>query len=345
MFPTRRSLLLAALALPAVLAPPAPAATTVKTMAHNLKVPWGLTFLPSGDALVSERSTGRILRIPRRGGSAKRVMRITGLDPTGIEGGLLGLAVSPAYASDHLVYAYVTTAADNRIVRFRLGGTPQPIVTGISRGRFHDGGRLGFGPDGKLYASVGDATRGSNAQDLNSRNGKILRMNPDGSAPSDNPFPGSLVWSLGHRNVQGFAWDRTGRLWATEFGDKKYDEVNLIQRGANYGWPKVEGPGDTQGGTFTNPALTWSPTSVSSPSGAAVAGNNLYVAGLQCECLFRIPITAAGLGTPKRLFVHRYRRIRSVATAPDGSVWITTSNRDDRETPAKTDDRVLRVRF
>ena len=339
----RWSLLLVAVALP-VAAPPSGAAT-VKTMASRLNVPWGLAFLPGDDALVSERSTGRILRVPRRGGTPKQVMKVTGLDPAGIEGGLLGLAVSPAYKSDHLVYAFVTTATDNRIVRFPLGGTVQPIVTGISRGRFHDGGRLGFGPDGKLYASVGDATRGSNAQDLGSRNGKILRMNPDGTPPPDNPFPSSLVWSLGHRNVQGFAWDGSKRLWATEFGDKRYDEVNLIQPGANYGWPTVEGPGDTHGGTFTNPALTWSPTSSASPSGAAVVGSNLYVAALQCECLFRIPIHGATLGKPHKLFAERFRRIRTVARAPDGSLWMTTTNRDGRELPSKTDDRVLRVRF
>src|SRR3954471_11480077 len=152
---------LAALVVSLAAVPSAPAKTTVTTMAHNLNVPWGLAFLPGGDALVSERSTGRILRIAHRGGKPKQVMKITGLDPAGIEGGLLGLAVSPAYKSDHLVYAYVTTAADNRIVRFKLGGTIHPIVTGITRGRFHDGGRLGFGPDHMLYASVGDATRGS----------------------------------------------------------------------------------------------------------------------------------------------------------------------------------------
>jgi glucose/arabinose dehydrogenase len=320
-------------------------AVTVKTMASRLSVPWGMTFLPGGDALVSERATGRILRIPHRGGKAKVVMKVGGLDPQGIEGGLLGLAVSPKYSKDHLVYAFVTTATDNRIVRFRLGGSVHAIFTGIVRGRFHDGGRIGFGPDGMLYVATGDATRGSRAQDPASPNGKILRLTPSGAVPADNPFPGSPVWSLGHRNVQGLAWDHSGRLWATEFGDKKSDEVNLIVKGANYGWPTVEGTGDTAGGKFTNPALTWSPTSTASPSGAAVLGNRLYVAGLQCECLFRIPITAAGLGRPKRLFVNRYQRIRTVAAAPDGSLWMTTSNRDGRENPAKTDDRVLRVKF
>jgi glucose/arabinose dehydrogenase len=320
-------------------------AATVRTMASRLSVPWGLAFLPGGDALVSERATGRVLRIPHRGGKARVVMKVRGLDPQGIEGGLLGLAVSPKYSNDHLVYAYVTTATDNRIVRFKLGGSVHAIFTGIVRGRFHDGGRIGFGPDGMLYAAVGDATRGSRAQDPASPNGKILRLTPSGAVPADNPFPGSPVWSLGHRNVQGLAWDRSGRLWATEFGDKKFDEINLIVKGANYGWPTVEGPGDTSGGKFTNPIAFWTPTSTASPSGAAVAGNNLYVAGLQCYCLFRIPIHGAKLGTAKKLYANRYGRLRTVATAPDGSVWFTTSNRDGRGNPAKTDDRVLRVRF
>ena len=318
-------------------------AATVKTMASHLQVPWGMAFLPGGDALVSERATGRILRIPHRGGKAKVVMKVGGLDPQGIEGGLLGLAVSPRYSKDHLVYAYVTTATDNRIVRFKLGGSAHAIFTGIVRGRFHDGGRIGFGPDGMLYAAVGDATRGSRAQDPASPNGKILRLTPSGGVPADNPFPGSPVWSLGHRNVQGLAWDHSGRLWATEFGDKKFDEVNLIVKGANYGWPDAEGP--QTGSSFTNPALVWSPTSTASPSGDAVAGNNLYVAGLQCYCLFRIPIHGAALGTPKQLYKNRYGRLRTVAAAPDGSVWFTTSNRDGRGNPAKTDDRVLRVKF
>lgn len=337
----RWPLLLAAFAILAADTPSSDAAT-VRTMASSLKVPWGLAFLPGGDALVSERATGRILRIPGRGGRAKKVMTITGLDPAGIEGGLLGLAVSPRYSKDHLVFAYVTTATDNRIVRFRLGGAVKPIFTGIARGRFHDGGRLSFGPDGKLYASVGDATRGSRAQDLSSPNGKILRMTPGGAVPGDNPFAGSRVWSLGHRNVQGFAWDGGGRLWATEFGQDTFDEVNLIAKGANYGWPTVEGAGDTQGGKFANPALTWTPTSTSSPSGAAVAGPNLYVAALMCHCLFRIPIKGARLGTPRKLLTS-YGRLRTVARAPDGSLWVATSNRDGRGNPAKTDDRVLRV--
>lgn len=332
------AILVAALAVPAS----APAAG-VRTLATGLQVPWGLAFLPGGDALVSERATGRILRVPRAGGRARPVMRVPGVAAEQ-EAGLLGLAVSPRYAKDRLVYAYLTTATDNRIVRFRLGGTPRPVYTGIRKARYHDGGRIAFGPDGKLYAAVGDATRGSDAQALDRPNGKILRMNPSGGVPDGNPFPGSRVWSFGHRNVQGLAWDRAGRLWATEFGQKTFDEVNLIVRGANYGWPKAEGPASSPGMGFTDPKLTWTPTSTSSPSGAAILGSTLYVAALAGRGLWRIPLAGESAGAPRKLLAGRFGRLRTVARAPDGSLWITTSNRDGRGVPGRGDDRILRYR-
>lgn len=183
--------------------------------------------------------------------------------------------VLPHYTEDHLVYAYYTSDHDNRIVRFRLGGPEQPILTGLQRAQNHDGGRIAFGPDGMLYAGVGDARVSPNAQDLTKLNGKILRMRPDGSVPPDNPFPGSLVYSYGHRDVQGLAWDKAGRLWATEFGQNRFDEVNLIVPGANYGWPLIEGHG-TGGGRFRDPLVTWT-TAQASPSGAAIIGDTLYV--------------------------------------------------------------------
>jgi glucose/arabinose dehydrogenase len=320
------------------------AAPRTKTIATGLQVPWGIAFLPNGDALVSERTTGRILRIPKGGGKPRTAMRVPGVDTGAGEGGLLGLAVSPHYAKDRLVYAYFTSDSDNRIVRFRLGGTPQAIVTGIARGGIHNGGRIAFGPDGKLYAGVGETGNTGLAQDLSSMNGKILRMNPDGSVPKDNPFPGSRVWSLGHRNVQGLAWDRSGRLWATEFGQNETDEVNLIRKGRNYGWPAVEGRGDTQGGKFTNPVVTWSPTSTSSPSGDAIVGSTLYVAALQCGCLWQIRLNGTTAGKPRKLLAGRYGRLRTVVRAPDGSLWVATSNRDGRGDPKDGDDRIVRLR-
>jgi glucose/arabinose dehydrogenase len=323
--------------------PAAGQAASISTVATGLHVPWGVVFLPNGDALVSERTTGRIVRIPRGGGRPRRVMTLPGVDTNAGEGGLLGLALSPRYASDHLVYAYYTSPSDNRIVRFTLGGRPSPILTGLRRGVLHDGGGLAFGPDGKLYAGVGETGDSSLAQDRSSQNGKILRMNPDGSVPADNPFRGSRVWSYGHRNVQGLAWDRSGRLWATEFGQDRVDEVNIIRKGRDYGWPLVEGRGSTRGGQLTNPVVTWSPTSTSSPSGDAIAGTTLYVAGLRCECLFRIPLHGATPGRPTKLLSGRFGRLRTVVRAPDGALWVTTSNRDGRGVPRTGDDRILRL--
>jgi glucose/arabinose dehydrogenase len=314
-----------------------------RTIATGLSVPWGVAFLPGGDALVSERTTGRIVRISPDGRRRRVVMRVPGVDTGSGEGGLLGLAVSPDYSSDRWVYAYFTSASDNRIVRFRLGGRIHPVLTGLRRGLMHDGGRIAFGPDGKLYAGVGETGVSALAQNRRSLNGKILRMNPDGSVPSDNPFPGSLVWSYGHRNVQGLAWDRRGRLWATEFGQNEFDEVNLIRKGRNYGWPEVEGRGSTDGGRFTNPVVTWA-TSEASPSGAAIAGGTMYIGALQGDAVLRVRLNGSRARKLSPLLRGRYGRIRTVARAPDGSLWVTTSNRDGRGTPRSGDDRIVRIR-
>jgi glucose/arabinose dehydrogenase len=313
------------------------------TIAAGLSVPWGIAFLPGGDALVSERTTGRILRISPDGRRRRVVARVPGVDTSSGEGGLLGLAVSPSYASDRWVYAYFTSGSDNRIIRFRLGGGVRPVLTGLRRGTIHDGGRIAFGPDGKLYAAVGEAGFSSLAQNRSSLNGKILRMNPDGSVPGDNPFRGSLVWSYGHRNVQGLAWDSSGRLWATEFGANEFDELNLIRRGRNYGWPEVEGRGSTAGGRFTNPVLTWTP-SEASPSGAAIARGTIFIGALRGEALLRARLDGARARKRAPLLRGRYGRIRTVARAPDGSLWFTTSNRDGRGSPRDGDDRIVRVR-
>jgi glucose/arabinose dehydrogenase len=195
-----------------------------ETVARDLEAPWGLAFLPDGGTLVSERDSGRILRV-RPGAEPEEVATVPGVAPRG-EGGLLGVAVSPDYQRDRLVYAYLSTTDDNRIVRFRVGEAPQVLVAGIPRAAIHNGGRIAFGPDGMLYAGTGDASDGRNAQDPGSLGGKILRLRPDGGVPDDNPFPGSPVWSLGHRNVQGLAWDADGRLFATEFGQNRVDDTN-----------------------------------------------------------------------------------------------------------------------
>jgi glucose/arabinose dehydrogenase len=333
--------LVAAVACGATQAEEATDARSARTVATGLSVPWGVAFLPGGDALVSERTTGRIVRVSP-GGRKRVVMRIPGVDTDAGEGGLLGLAVSPEYRSDRLVYAYFTSNTDNRIVRFRLGGRVRPILTGIRRNFNHNGGRIAFGPDGKLYAGVGDAVNSDLSQNRRSLNGKILRMNPNGSVPAGNPFGDSLVWSLGHRNVQGLAWDSRGRLWATEFGQDNFDEVNLIRPGRNYGWPEVEGRGSTEGGRFTNPVVTWR-TSDASPSGAAIRGGTLYIGALQGQAVLRVRLNGESGSKRAALLDGRYGRIRTVVRAPDGSLWVTTSNRDGRGDPRGGDDRIVRL--
>jgi glucose/arabinose dehydrogenase len=308
-----------------------------ETVARDLEAPWGLAFLPDGSALVSERDSGRILRV-RPGAEPEEVATVPGVAPRG-EGGLLGVAVSPDYRRDRLVYAYLSTSDDNRIVRFRVGEAPQVLVAGIPRAAIHNGGRIAFGPDGMLYAGTGDASDGRNAQDPGSLGGKILRLRPDGGVPDGNPFPGSPVWSLGHRNVQGLAWDADGRLFATEFGQNRVDEINLVERGGNYGWPEVEGNGG--GDRFRDPVVTW-PTAQASPSGATIAGGTLYAAALRGERLWSVPLDGGGVGQPRALLVGAYGRLRHVAMAADGSLWVLTSNRDGRGDPSADDDRVLR---
>lgn len=281
-------------------------------------------------------------------------MRVAGGAPTEVtrvpdvatddssEGGLLGVAVSPGYASDGLVHAYYTTRSDNRIARFTAGGAVQPVLTGLPRGSVHNGGRIAFGPDGKLYAGVGETGNRGLAQDRSALNGKILRINPDGTVPADNPFPGSPVWTWGHRNVQGMAWDAAGRMWATEFGQDTFDEVNLILPGRNYGWPDVEGTGDTAGGRYTNPLVTWH-TDEPSPSGCAIVGGTLYVAALRGEALWPVRLDATTATAGQRMLHNTYGRIRAAAAAPDGRLWIATSNRDGRGSPKAGDDKIIAI--
>lgn len=309
-------------------------------LARDLVVPWGLTFLPQGDALVGERVTGRIYRV-RKGGGKRLVGRIP-VEGTG-EGGLLGLAVHPKFADGkNWLYAYFTTATDNRIVRMRFArnrlGRRRLVLSGIPSDRIHCGGRLRFGPGGMLFASTGDANVPSLAQDRTSLAGKILRMTPTGKVPRGNPF-GNHVWSLGHRNVQGIVFDDKGRLWASEFGASSFDEMNRIVKGGNYGWPQAEGAG----GPGHQPFVTWA-TSECSPSGIATARGWAYVAALRGRSLWAVRLNGPRAGRKVRLFENRVGRIRTVERAPDGSLWITTSNRDGRGTPGPDDDRVLRVR-
>jgi glucose/arabinose dehydrogenase len=314
-------------------------------IATGLPVPWGLAFLPDGSALVTLRDQGEVLRVT--GGSTPvSVGRVPGVEPDG-EAGLLGIAVSPAFASDRAVFAYFTARDDNRVMRMTFDGNalrPGPvIVKGIAKAGNHDGGRLAFGPDGFLYISTGDAGQRDPAQDKASLSGKILRVSKDGAPAPGNPFPGSLIWSLGHRNVQGLAWTRSGAMYASEFGQNTWDELNQIKPGRNYGWPVVEGIAHRAG--FVDPVIQW-PTADASPSGiAAGADGAIYMAALRGESLWRIPLDSKGRpGKPQRLLQGQYGRLRTVVSAPDGRLWLVTSN-TFRGTTRPGDDQIIALRL
>ena len=325
---------------------PALAAPRVdRTLAKDLGVPWGMAFLPSGNALVGERDSGDV-HLVRRGGGRRRVGHLDAFSQVSRAGesGLLGLALHPRFASNRLVYAYLSTSHDNRIVRMTYAGgrlgAPHVVVAGIPMSLHHNGGGLTFGPDGLLYASTGDGEVSSRAQSTSSLGGKILRLTPDGDAAAGNPF-GNRVWTMGHRNVEGVAFDRRGQLWASEFGEKEADELNMIVRGANYGWPYVEGS-DGAGG-YRDPLASWSPTAICSPAGLAIANGKAWLGALRGECLYSVTLRGPDSGRKRRHFHGRWGRIRQVVHAPDGSLWITTSNRDGRATPGAGDDRVIRI--
>ncbi|MFD3994892.1 PQQ-dependent sugar dehydrogenase [Streptomyces sp. NPDC058583] len=312
------------------------------TLTEGLKSPWGLAELPDGDLLVSSRDERTITRVDGRTGAKTSLGEVPGVVPGG-EGGLMGLAVR-----DGWVYAYLTAESDNRIVRMRYGGAegdrlgaPQPVLTGIPKGIVHNGGRIAFGPDRMLYAGTGETGRTGLAQDRESLGGKILRMTPEGEPAPGNPFPGSVVYSYGHRNVQGIAWDDEGRLWAAEFGQNTWDELNLVEPGRNYGWPEAEGQAGKAG--FVDPVAQW-PTSEASPSGIAYARGAIWMAGLRGERLWRIPLSGAERsGDPEAFLSEEYGRLRTVLAGGGGRLWLVTSETDGRGTPGPGDDRILRL--
>ena len=316
----------------------------VAEAATGLSVPWGVDFLPDGRAVVTERDTRNVLLVDPESSGVEVIGRMEQAAPQG-EAGLLGVAVSPEFARDRLLYFYVCTAEDNRVVRAELSeddslGEPEVVLEGIPNGFIHDGGRLEFGPDGLLYVSTGETGVGELAQDLSSLGGKILRITPDGRPAPGNPDPDSPVWSYGHRNVQGLAFDDDGNLWASEFGASTFDELNLIEAGGNYGWPQAEGRSGEA--SFVNPRIVWS-TDEASPSGLAYADGRLWLAALRGTRLWRVDVANGRASDPQDFFVGDYGRLRTVVVAPDGRLWVTTSNRDGRGEPADSDDRILVV--
>lgn len=321
---------------------PVPELQVVGTITTGLASPWGLAFLPDGSALVTERDSARVLRVPAAGGAAQPVGTVGGVVAGG-EGGLLGIAVPPGPQPAYLM-AYLTSATDNRVVRLEWDGVrlgaQRTVLDAIPKAGIHNGGRLVFGPDGLLYVSTGDSGDRDLAQSRTSLAGKILRITPDGAPAPGNPEPGSPIWSLGHRNVQGLAFDAAGRLWASEFGQDELDELNVVRGAGNYGWPLFEGPGEDP--SYVDPQVTW-PTADASPSGIAIVNDIVYVAALRGQRLWQVPTDAGTAGVPRAWFTDEYGRLRAVEAAPDGSLWLLTNNTDGRGAPRDGDDRILRV--
>lgn len=304
---------------------PVQPAGEAQLIADGFDVPWSLVRLSTGSTLVSEQESALVKEVqPNR--DVREVGQVPGVQPAG-EGGLLGIEVSE---DEEWLYAYTTTASDNRVIRMPLEGDSggyslgesENVLTGIPKSTFHNGGRIKFGPDGLLYITTGDAGDGTASQDTDSLAGKILRVEPDGSVPGDNPF-GNEVYSYGHRNVQGIAWDDDGQLWASEFGANDWDELNRIEAGGNYGWPAVEGEGG-EGQGFIDPVYQWQPAEAS-PSGLAWAHGTFFLASLRGQRLWTIQVN--GDVTVEDWFVDEFGRLRDVIEGPDGTTWMITNDR------------------
>jgi len=337
----------------------------VETVAQGLDTPWAVDFAPDGRIFITERP-GRIRVVERGLLRPEPWMRLEVVSSG--EAGLLGLALDPRFAQNHFVYVaytYRTVAGkiQNRLARLReepktgQGIIDKVLIDNVPGSNNHDGGRVKFGPDGKLYWTTGDAQEAPLAQQLSSLNGKILRLNSDGSIPDDNPLPNSYVFSYGHRNSQGLAWQQaTGRLYATEHGPSGFqgccrDEVNYIEPGKNYGWPEVRGDETRQG--MIPPVIhaglneTWAPSGATFASRGPWAASLLFT-GLRGQTLYRLQF-APGDPTKvillERHFYRRFGRLRDIIEGPDGNLYMLTSNRDRRGHPTENDDRLIRLKF
>jgi glucose/arabinose dehydrogenase len=320
--------------------------SSIGTVSSGWTIPWGTYWMPDGQtALVTERDDFRVWKVTKDG-TRTQVGTVPNAVTTDGEGGLLGVAVDPKWATNHYVYFMHTASEGNRVVRMTYDGGSLTnytiLLQGIKKNRYHNGGRLLFGPDGYLYVSTGEAQTPELAQDKTSLNGKILRMTTDGKAAPGNPF-GNYVYSYGHRNPQGLSFDRNGRLWEAEFGNSSKDELNLIKPGANYGWPTCEGTCGVSG--MTNPKATWN-VSEASPSGIAIVRNVVYMASLRGERLWRIPITGdtENVGTPTAYYVGTYGRLRTVTKVPGADqLWLSTTNCDNNGGAADGSDKIFKV--
>lgn len=339
---------------PAALNPSNPDYPAELIITEGLDTPWGIAFLPDGNMLVTERK-GTVRIVDKNGVlRADPVATISNVKEMG-EGGLLGITLHPQFNSNKLVYLYYTYGGEgdntlNRVVRMKYNNgqliNEEVILDAIAGASNHNGGRIKFGPDGYLYITTGDAQEPSSAQEVLSDAGKILRVRENGQGVQGNISNGQ-VYSYGHRNPQGIAWDANGRLWETEHGPSGgslgtgNDEVNLIKPGGNFGWPEIQGDQTREGMIapvkFSTPSVAWA------PGGTAVVGNQLFFSGLRGQALYRADINGDSLGEISELFKGKYGRIREVIAGPDKMLYITTSNRDGRGVPGPTDDRIIRI--
>jgi glucose/arabinose dehydrogenase len=320
---------------------------TPTQVSSGWSIPWDLSWAPDGTfGLITERDTFKVFKINKNGGGKTQVGTVPNSQTTDGEGGLMGVAFSPTWngTSDQEVFFMHTSSEGNRIAKMNFNGSTlsgyTAIVTGIRKSRYHNGGRIRFGPDGYLYATAGDSQQSDLAQDKDSLNGKILRVTKTGAAAPGNPF-GTRVYSYGHRNPQGLAWDSAGRLWSSELGNSSQDELNLIQPGKNYGWPTCEGSCDVSG--MTNPKRTWS-VSTASPSGLAYANGALFMCALRGERLWRIVLNGENVGAVSSYYNGTYGRLRAVVKVPgENAIWFGTTNADNNGDGGSGSDGFYRV--
>ncbi|HZK04887.1 MAG TPA: PQQ-dependent sugar dehydrogenase [Actinomycetaceae bacterium] len=316
---------------------PAPDPLVGTDFATGLVSPWGIDQFEDGTLIVTERNPGRFLRIDE--GQATEILQIDVTHRS--EDGLLGVTIGP---DEQHIYAYYTGSDGNQLVRFPWDGdalgAEEVLIEGIPGAQIHDGGQVRFGPDGHLYISTGDAGDPELAQDPESLAGKILRLTEEGAPAPGNPFDNE-VYSMGHRNVQGLAWDDDGNLWASEFGANSWDELNLVVEGGNYGWPEVEGMGDGDG-RFLEPAHVWR-TGDASPSGLAYWRGSLWMTALRGQRLWQIPVDGGAAGEPIEHWTGEHGRLRAILATNDGELLVGTSNTDGRGNVRDGDDRLLAV--